>query len=282
MVAPPWRTCDAWVTVPAGAGRPQPLRARLHVRHVPGPGLPVVLLHGLFSSGRQWRGSLGRLGGRADLWAPDLPGAGGSSLLRVPQALPDYADALEAWAAARGFGEVVVVGHSFGGMVAVDWAGRYPARVARLGLLAPAGAPHVFPIPRLASHPLTGRLLVRLLGWPPVGRRVFRHVVDDVTRVPPEEEADFAWSVSRCRVLLGLPGRFYNFPDAAAALAAVRCPTWLGWGVRDRVLPVSDADFFAARLPVVADRRWPCGHGLPSELPEEVDRFILAIAGADR
>jgi pimeloyl-ACP methyl ester carboxylesterase len=259
------------------AGRP----VRIHAHRVPGPAPAVVLIHGLLSSGRQWRGTLSRLHatGRHALLAPDLPGFGRSSLIRRPQRLPDYADALEAWAEAGALGRVAVVGHSFGGMVALDWAARYPGRVASLGLLAPAAVPHGFRVPASFAHPLLGRLLLALVSLPPVGAWFFRFVVDDLRAVPAADRRDYAWGIRRCRALVGLRD-FYTFDDLAAVLRALRCPVRLGWGLHDRVLPPSDADVLERGKPDVTTVRWPCGHSVMAERPADSDRFVLDVAAA--
>jgi pimeloyl-ACP methyl ester carboxylesterase len=93
-----------------------------------GHGAPsVLLLHGLGATGDVWGGVAGLLPGA---WtAPDLPGHGGSA------ALDDYtfaavADAVAGLVDPAG---TVVVGHSFGGVVALHLASR-PGVRAVLGL----------------------------------------------------------------------------------------------------------------------------------------------------
>jgi len=253
-------------------------RIRIHTHQVPGAARPIILLHGLLSSGRQWRGTLERLAGGGDLLlAPDLPGFGFSGLVRMPQRLEDYADALEAWAVSLGLPPAVLVGHSFGGMVATDWAARYPQRAAALGLLAPAIVPHGFGVPRPFGHPTLGRALLGLVSLPPVGRRFFRFVVDDVNSISREDAASWTWSVRRCRALLGLRD-FYTLGDLGAVLGELRCPVRMGWGMRDQVLPVADADVIHAALPRMELVRWPCGHSVMAERPADSDRFIREVA----
>jgi pimeloyl-ACP methyl ester carboxylesterase len=219
-------------------------RVRIHAHRTPLRGPAVVLLHGLLSSGRQWRGTLSRLAARRlALWAPDLPGFGRSGLVRRPQRLVDYADALDAWAEARGLDRIALVGHSFGGMVALDWAARHPRRVASLGLLAPAVVPHGFRVPPPFARPMLGRLLLAVVSLPPIGLRFFRYVVDDVSAIPAADRASYAWGIRRCRALLGL-GNFYEFAD----------------------------------LPAVKAVRWPCGHSVMAERPADSDRFVCDVA----
>lgn len=273
---PAWKEVDDLVPRPSASGAGAAIRVHAHWVAGPAPDPTVVLLHGLLSSGLQWRGTLTRLAGAFALWAPDLPGFGRSGLIRMPQLLPDYADTLEAWAEQRGLRRVVLVGHSFGGMVAIDWAARHPGRVAALGLLAPVAVPHAFRVPPSFARPMTGRLLLLLVSLPYIRERFFRYVVDDVAAVPLEERRGYARSMRRCRALLGLRD-FYTFPDMRATLGAVRCPVRLGWGLRDRVLPVADADVVEDAVPGLRAVRWPCGHSVMAERPADGDRFIRDV-----
>jgi pimeloyl-ACP methyl ester carboxylesterase len=265
----------------------------LSIRHWETPGAdgpgrsapPVVLLHGFLSSGLQWRGVLSRLGRRLRLLAPDLPGFGLSSLPPRPQELGDYADALEGWAGALGLAGAVVVGHSFGGMVAVDWAGRYPGRAAALGLVAPAGVPHRWgrpplgPLARPVLRRVLGPLWIWLLSTRPVGSLLFGHIVSDRSAVEPQAIRDFQWSFRRAREAFRRLG-FYDFPELPERLRAIAVPARVLWGSLDRVLDPADADTFLRWLPRAELTVFPgCGHAPFVERPAAFDRWLLDTVG---
>jgi abhydrolase domain-containing protein 6 len=247
----------------------------------PPGGTPVVLLHGFLSSARQWRRTLER---NADLrlLAPDLPGHGRSALPREALSPARYAESMEAWARRVGLGAVALVGHSMGGLVAVDWCARHPGRAVRLGLCAPAGAPHDFR-PALPTWPLRvpglRGLFVRLLTARPVARRIF----GGITRSDPEADArvaaDFLWSVRHAREAFRNP-RFYDYPELAERLGSIRVPVEILWGVEDAVLPASDVHAFAPHLSDCRVTLLPgCGHAPPVERPAEFDAFLRRAAG---
>ncbi len=103
-----------------------------------GQGPTVILLHSSACSGGQWRDLVPRLAKSHRVLTPDLPGYGrsGSRRGRSPKGLTADGAVLAALAA-TGPERVHVVGHSYGGAVALDFALRQPERLASLTLLEP-------------------------------------------------------------------------------------------------------------------------------------------------
>ncbi len=104
-----------------------------------GEGPPVVLLHGGTSNNRQWRGLTARLSDRFRVLAPDFNGHGGTSPWRHhrPLAFADEWRLVEAMLDLAGEG-VHLVGHSYGGWVAVDGALDAQERLRSLTLIEPS------------------------------------------------------------------------------------------------------------------------------------------------
>ncbi len=96
---------------------------------------PVVALHGLTGYGRRWAGLAEHLPDHRIL-APDLLGHGASSWA-PPWSYDAHLDALDS-VVAEVDSPFTVVGHSFGGALAVRLAHRHPDRVRALVLLDPA------------------------------------------------------------------------------------------------------------------------------------------------
>jgi pimeloyl-ACP methyl ester carboxylesterase len=96
----------------------------------------VVLLHGQPGSASDWQLVTDRLPGTLDVVALDRPGYGTS---QQPAGGFRYgARAVLAELDARGIGRTVLVGHSYGGGVALAAAQQAPERVEALVLLARA------------------------------------------------------------------------------------------------------------------------------------------------
>lgn len=105
--------------------------------HTPqyGDGAPVMLLHGSASSSAQWRSMVGCLEGRFRVITPDLPGYGKSA--PHEPTLEGIAEALLPLIEREGR-PVHMVGHSFGGAVALKIASLFPDKVASTTLIEPA------------------------------------------------------------------------------------------------------------------------------------------------
>ncbi|MGD0444437.1 MAG: alpha/beta fold hydrolase [Edaphobacter sp.] len=112
--------------------------AKVHYQRA-GAGRPLLLLHGLVGSARNWRRNISFLSRNSSVYAIDLFNMGESE--RVPgldAGLEATADRLASYMDALGLDEADIAGHSHGGAIAMMFAARHPDRVRRLILFAPA------------------------------------------------------------------------------------------------------------------------------------------------
>ncbi|WP_424186344.1 alpha/beta fold hydrolase [Actinokineospora sp. G85] len=115
----------------------------------------VVLLHGLAGDSETWRPVLPLLAERATVIAPDLLGHGRSAKPRGGDySVGSYASGLRDLLIALGVSGATVVGHSFGGGVAMQFAYQFPELANRLVLVSSGGlGPEVTPALRAATIP---------------------------------------------------------------------------------------------------------------------------------
>jgi pimeloyl-ACP methyl ester carboxylesterase len=92
---------------------------------------PLVILHGLLGSSRNWQTAGRDLAGKYHVFALDLRNHGGSPHADTMDYAFMAADAI-AWLDAQGLARVTLMGHSMGGKVAMLLACRHPERVERL------------------------------------------------------------------------------------------------------------------------------------------------------
>lgn len=131
----------------------------LHAGPVDGPA--VLLVHGLVSDATTWTRALDELVGRGlRVIAPDLLGHGQSDKPADGYGLAHFAESMSDLLRSLAADPATVVGHSYGGAVAMQVAHAHPEQVERLVLVAAGGlGRQVHPILRAASLPGADRVL---------------------------------------------------------------------------------------------------------------------------
>jgi pimeloyl-ACP methyl ester carboxylesterase len=112
--------------------------ARIHYQKA-GSGPPLVLIHGLVGSARNWHRNIGDLAHDATVYAIDLLNMGESD--RIPgldASLKSTVDTIDRWMEALGIPHADIAAVSHGGALAMMLAARHPERVGKLILFAPA------------------------------------------------------------------------------------------------------------------------------------------------
>jgi len=92
---------------------------------------PLVLLHGMLGSSRNWQTAGADLAAHFDVHALDLRNHGRSEATPT-MSYPEMMDDVIGWLDQQGLERVTMVGHSMGGKVAMLLACRHPGRVERL------------------------------------------------------------------------------------------------------------------------------------------------------
>jgi len=100
-----------------------------------GQGEPLLLIHGLGSSGADWALQAPCLEGQFRLIVPDVPASGLSEPLRAGYSVAGMAAALWALCDHLAVGRVHIVGFSLGGAVGLEMALQRPEQVSKLGLI---------------------------------------------------------------------------------------------------------------------------------------------------
>lgn len=196
--------------------------------------------------------------------------------------LDDYCADLDDALAALSVSRPSLVGHSMGGGVALHYALRAPACVARIALINPVG---LVPLGILGLARLSPRWPFRVLDryltprW--VIRLILRHVAYGNANLVTDDVIDEYWSPTQ------LPGFSYAvratvdefewapISDPVAASLAVPCVVILGEA--DRLVQNSSAA--ANRLAGAAVYQFAGGHCVHEEDPARVYEIIARFAG---
>jgi 3-oxoadipate enol-lactonase len=200
-----------------------------------------------------------------DLLAYDQRGLGRSEKPDRPYAMADYADDAAALIASQGWDRALVVGVSFGGMVAQELALRHPARVSRLVLActSPGGAGGAsFPFHEI-QH-LTGEARARYLlpisdtrrdaAWAKANPDQHAAFVA-MAAAPPPGAGEPGHEMGARRQLEARAGH-----DTWDRLSQIACPVMIAAGRHDGIALPATQERMAARIPGATLRFFEGGH----------------------
>jgi len=246
----------------------------------PDDGTPTyVLLHGFPGGAADWRGVAERLAaGGARVLVPDLLGFGASPRPTTFEGLwaPAQADALAVELDTLGVAGATVVGHDYGGPVAIALTDRRPDLVAALAIADTNAFPDT-PI----ELPLS-LVLVPVLGW--VAERALfsslslkmlagRFSVAPGTQLHVNDGGE----ATTIRILFAgvLRDLAALYGPIERAAGDVTVPTLVVWGEGDPLFPVEQgrrtAELLHARFEVLAG----VGHLPPAEAPDRLAELLV-------
>src|SRR4051812_30101546 len=107
-----------------------------------GSGPAVLLLHGLGCDHRTWLPVIDALSRHYTVIAPDLLGHGRSDKPRADYSVGGFANGMRDLLTVLGIDRATIVGHSFGGGVAMQFAYQFPESVERAVLVSSGGLGH--------------------------------------------------------------------------------------------------------------------------------------------
>jgi pimeloyl-ACP methyl ester carboxylesterase len=229
----------------------------------------LVFLHGWALSDRTYRRSLEPLARKGfTVLAPSLPGFGGSAELPADdRTLAAYGRWVRDFLDDRGIGEpVTLVGHSFGGAVAIKTAHDHPGLVSRLVLVNAIGG-------ATWSQDGTLRMSDRPLGDWGVHLGAELVSVRGLTRLLPVVAHDaLVHAVLRPGVLwrVGALARQADLGPDLEELKRRRLPIAVLWGREDKVVPWACAESLIKALGDPDVRTVPGHHGW---IISDPDRF---------
>ncbi len=265
---------------------------RLHLVEA-GRGRLILFLHGFPEFWYAWRRQLTVFGTDCHAVAPDMRGY---NLSEKPPGLEPYrmrhlvGDVREL-ARTLGHDRMVLVGHDWGGVVAWATAIAYPELIERLVIV---NAPHPAIFPRLLrEHPpqiAASRYMTDFLD-PDTEERLLADDARELARwittwaiakglMTEEDDRRYraAWRIpgALTAMLAYYRNRGLAMPSSSGALA-VRVPTHLLWGMKDRALTPANLDGLADYVPRLAvERVEDAGHWVVHERPDRMEATVRA------
>lgn len=254
-----------------------------------------MLIHGLAGDSRTWDRVMPVLAADHDVIAPDLLGHGESAKPVGDYSVGAFASGLRDLLAVLDVPSATIVGHSFGGGVAMQLAYQHPELVDRLVLVGTGGLgrevtwflralslpgveyvmPLGFPRPLINGANEVGRILGRFNpGSPKLGElwRGYSSLADASNRQA---------FVKTMRGVIDVGGQTVSATDRL--YLATRVPTLIVWGERDAVIPVEHARtahraITSSRLEVIGR----VGHFPHVEAPDRFNDVLVDFLATTR
>lgn len=204
--------------------------------------------------------------------APDLPGFGENTLQKETLTFDDYVsfvyDFVKKITAKTKNKKVILLGHSFGGRIAIRFTSLYPMLLEKLILTGASGIPRPLPSLKKRIAFFLTKLLRPIFSLPPLSvfyrffRKLVYYAIGELDYYKAGNLEKTFKNVYQVSILSDLPN--------------ITVPTLIVWGQKDSVTPLADGKLFHAKikgskLHVVQD----IGHRLPYEKPREFEKLVV-------
>lgn len=236
----------------------------------------ILLLHGLGGSLERWSKIIPFFSNHYRLIIPDIVGFGYSDKPHVEYSVDFFIKFIENFLQALKIDNLYVIGSSFGGLLALEFAIKFPNKVNKLVLLSPAGMMN-----RVTS---TLNLYISAALYPTFYNvaTAYYEMVYDPRSVTEASIRDFINRMSLnnskyafMSTLISLK----NNPDLKDRLK-INIPTLLIWGKEDQLMPLKYAkDFKIPNSELVIFNN--CGHYPHVEKVEEFNKTVFQFLNND-
>jgi pimeloyl-ACP methyl ester carboxylesterase len=236
-----------------------------------GKGDPLIILHGGSSGAQAWKKNMEVLSQRYTIYVPDLPGFGSSESLDGPYYIDEMVDFVERFARALGLNRFYLMGHSFGGGLALHYVLKNPAQIIKLVLV---------------SSLCLGKEIawwVRVFSSPVFCVGLGRAIIGITRAVKRIARFLGTWEITEpiTQASIHLGSRISNITQQTIVLLnqlpKIVAPTLVVWGEKDPIVPFAHAYSAAELIPDCRVKVFEdCGH---SVYRDRLDDFSDELKG---
>lgn len=239
-----------------------------------GEGTPLLLLHGWGASSCSWEEVVKNLDGY-EIIIPDLPGFGESDTPQQSWTIDDYLDFIEKFVDELNLKDFYLLGHSFGGSLAVKFAANSD-EVRKLMLVDSAG---IRPEPRMMAKALSF-----------IAQKGEKLFVGPLTKFKDSSKKLFYKLIKRTdygkanEIMKETMKNFFDYYSGLennsgqflSDLEKVNVDTLLVWGKEDEIIPLRYGKIFNEKISNSELKVIPeSGHSPHLDIPSQMNQFIL-------
>jgi pimeloyl-ACP methyl ester carboxylesterase len=239
----------------------------------------ILILHGWAGSSKSWSKTKEILENQGfKVFVPDLPGFGVEKEPPFPWSISDYVDWVKKYCEkiSQINGEFIepffLLGHSFGGRIAIKFAMKYPEKLKGLILVASAG---ITPRPKMK---ITFFTFISK-----VGNLIFSLPILEIFREPIRK---LVYILTNARDYYFLQGKVMKETfkktieeNLTPYLSQIKMPTLIIWGDKDAMVPISDAykmnkEISNSTLKIIPGGKHALNYQFPQKLAEIISNFL--------
>ena len=255
-----------------------------------GKGPPLLLLHGVGGSWSDWSANLPALAADYRVMAMDFPGFGESDKPEGRYSIEWLTDVVEKFLQEQDIDQVNLVGHSMGGVVALNVASQPKSRVKKLVV---ADAVGIGDKAEFLAYTMSKKIMGPETAWEFLEnflKNQFRAMADDLIEKQKPQTARDLFESLRIPITgqpllpmtpeVQMTASVFDF-DIRPKLDAILQPTLILWGAKDPVASIQEASFLQTKIPSSILILFPdSGHSPmmenPSRFNEEIRKFLQA------
>jgi pimeloyl-ACP methyl ester carboxylesterase len=234
-----------------------------------GRGENFLILHGWNGSSDSWRKIIEILETKFRVISPDFPGFGKTETPKIPWSLNDFVEWLKEFTEELNLKEFFLLGHSFGGRVAIRFSIFYPEKVKKLILISSAGIRQewgwkekvIFQISKIGNAIFSKNHFLRF-------KDGTRNLFYRIARVKDYSKAKGVMKETMKKIVE---------EDLLPELPKIQKETLIIWGEKDKIIPLKYAFLFKEKIKNSKLEILPkIGHSPHLEDPEKLAEVLIS------
>jgi len=231
-------------------------------------GVPIIFLHGWRVDSKIWQEIIGLMRNESignDIYAIDFPGFGGSPSPKTDFNLTDYCGIVEQFMLKLELKKAILIGHSFGGRVAIKLSATKPELAVQVILVDSAGL--IIHQNKKKALNIAAKIVKPFFGakvMQPLRKEIYRKIGADDYLATPELQKTYVNIINE---------------DLSVYLPKMPGPTLIIWGSEDKDTPLEYArkmsqDIHKSKMVILDGAGHFCFQDQPAEFVKAIKEFI--------